>query len=207
MREISDRWRVRFIAALSVVAGAAIAGSATIAAVTGGANAGKIPVVTAEPPSSVVVGEMQNFTLHKVPQPVADIGFRNENGREMSLAGFRGRVVLLNLWATWCAPCRREMPDIDALQAKYGGDKFIVVALSQDRKGVQAVRDFYREIGVKNLQVFIDQKARTARKLRAPGLPTTLLLSAGGDEIGRLIGPANWNSVDAHRLIEYFTRH
>jgi len=111
---------------------------------------------------------------------------------------------LLNLWATWCAPCRREMPDIDALQASYGGDNFVVVALSQDRKGVKAVQDFYRETGVKNLKIYIDQKARTARKLRAPGLPTTLLLDENGDEIGRLIGPANWNSVDAHRLIEYF---
>jgi len=207
MREISGRWRVVFIIAMSVLAGTGIAGSATIAAVTGGANAGKIPAKTAEPPSSVAVGDMQNFTVHKVPRPVANISFKDESGREMSLSGFQGKVVLLNLWATWCAPCRREMPDIDALQAKYGGDKFVVIALSQDRKGVQAVRDFYREIGVKNLRVYIDQKARTARKLRAPGLPTTLLLSAGGEEIGRLIGPANWNSVDAHRLIEYFIRH
>ncbi len=113
---------------------------------------------------------------------------------------------MLNLWATWCAPCRREMPDIDALQAKYGVKDFVVLALSQDRKGVDAVRDFYAEIGVKNLEIFIDQKARSSRKLRATGLPTTLLLNKSGSEIGRLIGPANWNSADAQKLIEYYLR-
>ncbi len=176
--------------------------AAAISAVTGGANATKVGPQAAYVPS----GEMQNFTLHETPQGVAEITFKDAEGRDLSLADFKGRLVMLNLWATWCAPCRREMPDIDALQAKYGGKDFIVLALSQDRKGVDAVRDFYAEIGVKNLEIFIDQKARSSRKLRAPGLPTTLLLNKSGSEIGRLIGPANWNSADAQKLIEHFLR-
>jgi len=201
MREILSR-------GLAVVLLAMLAAPATIAAVTGGANAGKALPEAADSassvPSYVPGGDMQNFTRHKSPQPVTDVRFKDGQGRDLSLADFRGRVVLLNLWATWCAPCRREMPDIDALQAKYGGADFVVVALSQDRKGTDAVRDFYGEIGVKNLEIFIDQKAKTARKLRAAGLPTTLLLDKTGNEIGRLVGPANWNSADARQLIEHY---
>ena len=178
---------------------------ATIAAVTGGASAAKAPAtVPAEP--YIAHGEMQNFTVRKTPQNMPEIRFQDGNGKDLSLADFEGRVVLLNLWATWCAPCRREMPDIAALQSTYGGKDFIVVALSQDRKGIAAVRDFYAEIGVKDLEIFIDQKAKTARKLRAPGLPTTLLLNKQGQELGRLIGPANWNSQDARQLIEHYLR-
>jgi len=199
MRELLSRYAV-------VISLAVLLPVAAIGAVTGGANAAKAPPKTQTQVPYTPNGEMQNFTLHKAPQAVAGITFKDAAGREMSLADFRGRVVMLNLWATWCAPCRREMPDIDALQAKYGGDKFVVVALSQDRKGVEAVRDFYAEIGVKNLEIFIDQKARSTRKLRAPGLPTTLLLDKRGLEIGRLIGPANWNSADAHGLIKHFLR-
>ena len=176
--------------------------AAAISAVTGGAKAAKVGQQAPYVPS----GEMQNFTLHQTPQDVAEVTFKDAEGHDLSLADFKGRLVMLNLWATWCAPCRREMPDIDALQAKYGGKDFVVLALSQDRKGVDAVRDFYAEIGVKNLEIFIDQKARSSRKLRATGLPTTLLLNKSGSEIGRLIGPANWNSADAQKLIEYYLR-
>ena len=95
---------------------------ATIAAVTAGAGAAKTP----EQAPYVAGGEMQNFTVHEAPRAVADIRFKDAAGGDLSLADFKGRVVLLNLWATWCAPCRREMPDIDALQAKYGGPDFVV---------------------------------------------------------------------------------
>jgi thiol-disulfide isomerase/thioredoxin len=179
---------------------AALAGPAAFAAMTVGAGAAKAPVSAPYAPS----GEMQNFTLHKAPRDVADIRFTDAEGRDLSLADFKGKIVLLNLWATWCAPCRREMPEIDALQGDYGGKDFVVLALSQDRKGLVAVHRFYREIGVKNLVMYIDQKARAARQLRAPGLPTTILLDRRSAELGRLIGPANWNSPDARKLIEHF---
>ncbi len=155
---------------------------------------------------SPAVGDMRNFVQHEKPVAVADVAFKDAEGVELKLSDFHGRVVMLNLWATWCAPCRREMPALDALQAKYGGDDFIVLALSQDRKGVDAVKKFYAEIGVKSLVVYIDQRAKSSRKLRAPGLPTTLLLGRDGQELGRLIGPAEWASEDSEHLVEYFLK-
>jgi len=161
-----------------------------------------LPVQAASP----AVGDMRNFVLHEKPVAVADVPFKDADGAELKLSNFRGRIVMLNLWATWCAPCRREMPALDALQSKYGGDDFIVLALSQDRKGVDAVKKFYGEIGVKSLVVYIDQRAKSSRKLRAPGLPTTLLLGRDGQELGRLIGPAEWASEDSEHLVEYFLK-
>ncbi|MBT3702237.1 MAG: TlpA family protein disulfide reductase [Alphaproteobacteria bacterium] len=145
---------------------------------------------------------MQNFVWHKTPVDVVDIGFKDGAGKVLHLSDFKGRVVLLNFWATWCAPCRREMPDLDALHKKYGGKDFLVLALSQDRKGLEAVKEFYGEVDVKSLELYIDQKARTGRKLRVPGLPTTILLSRKGQEIGRLVGPAEWFSEDAQKIVE-----
>jgi thiol-disulfide isomerase/thioredoxin len=147
-------------------------------------------------------GEMQNFIWHKSPVDVVDIEFRDGSDKIRRLSDFKGRVVLLNFWATWCAPCRREMPDLDALHKKYSGDDFLVLALSQDRKGLKAVKEFYAEVGVKSLELYIDQKARTGRKLRVPGLPTTILLSRKGQEIGRLVGPAEWFSDEAQKIVE-----
>ncbi len=155
---------------------------------------------------SPAVGDMRNFVLHEEPVAVPDVEFKDAEGAKLKLSDFRGRVVMLNLWATWCAPCRREMPALDALEAKYGGDDFLVLALSQDRKGVDAVKKFYAEIGVKNLVVYIDKRSKTSRKLRAPGLPTTLLLGRDGKELGRLIGPAEWASEDSEHLVEYFLK-
>jgi thiol-disulfide isomerase/thioredoxin len=145
---------------------------------------------------------MQNFVWHKTPVDVTDIGFKDGSGKDLHLSDFKDRVVLLNFWATWCAPCRREMPDLESLQKKYGSKDFLVLALSQDRKGLDAVKAFYAEIGVSNLALYIDQKARTGRKLRVPGLPTTILLGRTGQEIGRLVGPADWFSPEAQKIIE-----
>ena len=153
-------------------------------------------------PVAAADGSMQNFVWHKKPQKLANIEFRDGEQKPVKLSDFEGRVVLLNFWATWCAPCRREMPDLDKLQAKYGGDDFLVLALSQDRKGLKAVKAFYEEISVKNLALYTDQKARTSRKLRAQGLPATLLIDRKGREIGRLVGPADWFSGEAQKIVE-----
>jgi thiol-disulfide isomerase/thioredoxin len=147
-------------------------------------------------------GAMQNFVWHNKPVDVVDIEFRDGKEKPVKLSDFKDRIVLLNFWATWCAPCRREMPDLDALQKKYGSADFLVLALSQDRKGLKAVKEFYAETGVKSLALYIDQKARTSRKLRVPGLPTTVLLNRKGQEIGRLVGPADWFSEEAQKIIE-----
>src|SRR5262249_13752068 len=111
------------------------------------------------------------------------------------------KVVLLNLWATWCLPCRKEMPSLERLQAALGSDKFEVVALSVDRKGLEASKRFLDDIKVEKLGLYVDATARASSDLRVVGLPAMLLIDAEGGEIGRLLGPAEWDGEDAKRLI------
>ena len=136
------------------------------------------------------------FTMHAAPRPLPEIRFENGEGGAMALADFRGGVVLLNVWATWCAPCRREMPTLDRLQATLGGPDFQVVALSIDRKGLSAVREFYDELGLETLAIYVDETGEAQRALSVLGLPTTLLLDREGNEGGRLLGPAEWDSPE-----------
>ena len=158
---------------------------------------------TAAPAQSALsVGQMQNFTFFDTPKQVTGVSFVDAEGRKLGLADFRGKFVLVNLWATWCGPCRREMPSLDRLQARLSGGDFTVLALSQDRKGVAAVQKFLTQIGTHNLEVFVDSSARSARKLGAIGLPTSVLLDREGKAIGRLIGSAEWDSDEAARLIK-----
>ena len=136
------------------------------------------------------------FAVHESPRPLSEIQFENSQGEAMSLADFRGKVVLLNIWATWCAPCRREMPTLDRLQAALGGPDFEVVALSIDRKGLSVVKEFYDGLGVRELVMYIDSSGKAPRELNALGVPTTLLIDRDGNEIGRLAGPAEWDSSE-----------
>jgi len=136
------------------------------------------------------------FAMHDEPRPVQEVTFVDGDARDLSLADFKGKVVLLNIWATWCAPCRHEMPTLDRLQAELGGPDFEVVALSIDRKGTSAVTAFYEEIGIEALQLYIDQSAAAQRALHVLGIPTTLLLDRNGQELGRLAGPAEWDSPE-----------
>ena len=142
----------------------------------------------AEPPAG--------FALHDSPRPVPEISFEDGEGETLSLADFNGKVVLLNIWATWCAPCRREMPTLDRLQAELGGSDFEVVALSIDRQGVPVVEAFYQEIGLETLPIYVDPSGASQRALRVLGIPTTLLLDRDGNELGRLAGPAEWDSPE-----------
>jgi thiol-disulfide isomerase/thioredoxin len=130
--------------------------------------------------------------------------FTDTSGAGLYIEDLQSKWLVMNYWATWCGPCRREMPDLDALQDKLGSKDFLVLALSQDRKGVPAVQDFYKDVGVKHLSLYIDQKARTSRKLRVPGLPTTILLNRKGQEIGRLVGPADWFSKETQQIIKKY---
>lgn len=142
------------------------------------------------------------FIRKPEPAQVPEVTFKDGEGRDMSLADFKGKTILLNIWATWCAPCRKEMPGLDRLQAELGSDQFEVVALSVDRGGVDASKKFLDEIGVKSLAVYVDASGRASKPLRVIGMPTTLLIDAEGREIGRLIGEAEWDSADAKALIE-----
>jgi thiol-disulfide isomerase/thioredoxin len=136
------------------------------------------------------------FSMHLAPRPLPEIQFENGQGEATSLADFRGSVVLLNIWATWCAPCRREMPTLDRLHATLGGPDFEVVAVSIDRQGLPAVKAFYEELGLETLPIYVDESGKGQRALSVLGLPTTLLLDREGNEVGRLLGPAEWDTPE-----------
>ena len=136
------------------------------------------------------------------PKPVPELTFFDGTGNEVSLADFRGEVVVLNLWATWCAPCRHEMPSLDRLQARFGGNGLEVIALSLDRGDIAKVRDFFEELGISSLALYHDPEGRAGRALGAPGLPTTVVIDRSGQEVGRLLGPAEWDSDEAIAVIE-----
>lgn len=124
--------------------------------------------------------------------PALDI--RDAAGKPVSFDRFRGKVLLLNLWATWCGPCRAEMPALDRLQAKLGGPRFEVVAISTDVGGVKAVQEFYESLAIKRLAIYVEGEGNVLTTLGAPGLPTTLLVDAKGRELGRYVGAADWES-------------
>lgn len=149
---------------------------------------------------AVNIGD-QRFMRWHTPRDLPAISFQDEAGKAMSLADFRGKVVLLNIWATWCPPCREEMPSLDRLNGKRGGENFEVVALSIDRD-TALVKPFYEEFGIQTLRGYFDPSAQIPNTLRAPGVPTTLLIDQEGREIGRAMGPAAWDSPQVEALID-----
>lgn len=153
------------------------------------------PALAVEPP--------QNFAIHEAPVPLPEISFEDADGRPRTLAEFSGKVVLLNIWATWCVPCRKEMPTLDRLQAEVGGLDFEVVALSIDRSP-DLVKQFFKEIGIAHLALNIDKSSKAMFALGVFGLPTTLLIDSKGKEVGRLIGPAEWDAPD---MVAFIRRH
>lgn len=136
------------------------------------------------------------------PRDLLSPPFVDGDGRNLTFADFRGRFVLLNIWATWCVPCREEMPTLDALQARLGGEDFQVLPLSIDRAGLPVVRRFYEEIGLQNLGIYLADSTRAMIALGALGLPTTLLIDRAGKERGRLVGPAQWDSPEVVAQIQ-----
>ena len=144
----------------------------------------------------------KNFILHEASKPIASIAFEDGQDRQRNFSEFRGKVVLLNIWATWCGPCRREMPSLDRLQGLLGGADFDVVALSIDRSGIETVRKFYDDVGIRNLPIYIDSSGKAARELATIGVPATLLIDRAGRELGRLIGPAEWDEPDIVQFLK-----
>jgi thiol-disulfide isomerase/thioredoxin len=151
-------------------------------------------------------GEVAAVNVAKSPLKLPDLAFTDAAGKPTRLADRRGRTVLLNLWATWCVPCRKEMPTLDALQDKLGGPGFEVVAVNIDTRDPDKPKRFLQEIGVRKLAYYADPSAKVFQDLkeigRAFGMPTTLLVDPNGCEIGTIAGPADWASDDAVRLIE-----
>jgi thiol-disulfide isomerase/thioredoxin len=159
----------------------------------------------AERLSPLARGEVAAFVAAAAPVPVPDLAFTGPDGNTRTLADFRGRTVLLNLWATWCAPCRQEMPALDHLQASLGGDAFEVVAVNIDTRNLDRPKAWLQEAGVRNLPWYGDAQANVFQVLKrhgkAIGLPTTLVIDPNGCELGVLAGPAAWDSADALRLV------
>ncbi len=125
--------------------------------------------------------------------PLRGVRFQDARGKALSLEDFRGRVVLLNIWATWCVPCRKEMPALDRLQQQLGGPAFEVAAVSIDQDA-NLVREFYLKHGIKSLALYIDPTTGIASTLRTVGIPTTLLVDEAGREVWRKVGPAEWDA-------------
>ena len=136
------------------------------------------------------------------PKAIPELRFVDEQGLSHSLADFRGKVVLLNVWATWCEPCRQEMPALDRLQAKLGSDRFQVLALSVDQQGTPIARKFYDEVAIKALTLYVDPTAKAAFALDAPGLPVTLLVDRSGREIGRHLGAVRWDAPEVVQRLQ-----
>lgn len=150
-------------------------------------------------------GAVAAATSMKTARPMTALDFLGPDGKAISLEAFRGRVTLLNVWATWCVPCREEMPTLDRLQAKLGSKDFEVVAINVDTARLERARDFLRDISVKSLAFYSDPKADVFYRLRTAGkvvgLPTTFLVGRDGCEIAAMAGPADWSSEDALAMI------
>lgn len=137
-----------------------------------------------------------DLPLHPAPRPIPEIAFGDGEGRPRMLTEWRGRVVLLNLWATWCAPCRIEMPTLDRLQGLLGSGNFEVVALSVDTDGLSRVRPFLERMGVANLEPYVDPSEQAMVALATSSLPTTVLVDPDTREIARLVGATEWDAPD-----------
>lgn len=142
-------------------------------------------------------GDMQKLVVHSEPKEMADAGFFDEAGNDVSLDAYHGKVVLLNFWATWCPPCRAEMPSIDALQAELGGDDFAVVTVASGRNAIPSIKKFFEKAEIINLPIFLDPKQNFSRANGVFGLPTTVIIDATGQEIARMQGDADWHSTEA----------
>lgn len=133
---------------------------------------------------------------HAAPRQLPLFVFASDSSGPMTLRHFRGRVVLLNVWATWCPTCRRELPTLDRLQKSLGSRDFEVLALSIDRDGSEAIAPFFSEFDIKNLRIYFDRRGTVLGEYGIAGLPTTLVIDRRGHEIGRLFGPANWDTPE-----------
>jgi thiol-disulfide isomerase/thioredoxin len=147
-------------------------------------------------------GDMRKLQFHKEITNAPEISFIQDNGSAGLLSDYRGKVVLLNFWATWCAPCRKEMPNLSALQSTLGGDDFTVITIATGPNPPAKITAFFNDIGIDNLPAHRDPRQALAREMRVLGLPATILLDRHGQEIARLLGDANWHSDSALAIIQ-----
>lgn len=156
----------------------------------------------AGPLKALNTGAMTAFVVRPEPVALPEFAFEAPGGASVTSEDLKGKVVLLNVWATWCVPCREEMPQLNALQSELGGDGFEVVALNIDKGGPEKAETFLEETGATDLKAYYDPSGKLFTTLKAVGMPTTLLIDPEGKEMGRLVGPANWASPEAKALIQ-----
>ena len=147
------------------------------------------------------VGDMKKLNIHSDPRPASGAAVTRPDGSEVTLADWQGKWVLLNFWATWCAPCREEMPSLDALQAEMGSETFQVVTIATGRNSVAGIEKFFADEGVTRLHILLDPRQAMARDMAVLGLPVTLVLNPNGQEVARLLGDAHWDSPEAKALL------
>jgi thiol-disulfide isomerase/thioredoxin len=197
----------------AIVLAVALGGAAALYGTSGAGNraaetrnaACPLGKAVAERIAPLARGEVAAVAVAQMPKPAPEIAFTSPEGKAMTLADLKGRTVLLNLWATWCAPCRQEMPALDKLQGELGGPDFEVVALNVDTRNLDRPKAWLEEAGVRRLAYYADPQGRVLpilqRSGEVVGLPTTLLIDPEGCEIAVLKGPADWGSQDAARLV------
>jgi thiol-disulfide isomerase/thioredoxin len=149
-------------------------------------------------------GGPRGFSVAAYPSAAPAAHFKGANGKRLSLEDFRGRVVLLNIWATWCGPCRAEMPSLDRLQALHGADGLDVIAVSVDREGAAVVRAYYQKSGIRNLRLYVDSDRATLSAFRPDGIPMSVLIDREGNVVGEMTGAARWDSAEATALVQRY---
>src|ERR1700733_10702271 len=172
---------------------------------TGGDPACRPAIALSSKLAPLAQGEVAALTMATTPLRLPDLAFEDADGNQKKLSDWRGRTVLVNLWATWCVPCRKEMPALDRLQTKLGGKDFQVVAINIDTRDPEKPKNFLKEANLSRLGYFTDDKAKVFQDLKAIGgalgMPTSVLVDGQGCEIATIAGPAEWDSDDAVKLI------
>jgi len=198
------------IAVAAVLVGG-IAGFIGIHGLSGLKGAGGDPtcraaVDTAKRIAPLAHGEVAALTMASQPLKLPDLAFEDGDGKPKKLSDWQGKTVLVNLWATWCVPCRKEMPALERLQTELQGPNFEVVAINIDTRDPEKPRNFLKEANLTRIGNYNDQKAKVFQDLksigRALGMPTSVLVDAQGCEIANIAGPAEWASDDAVKLIK-----
>jgi len=191
IERISRHSTVSFVVASLVIAG--------IVAITP-------TVASAEPPSctrdSAIESGIHNFLEKDPPAPIKDVAVFDRNGAEVHLSDYRGTPLVVNFWATWCAPCVAEMPALDRMKGLLAHSGIDVLAIDEDRNGADLVAKFYETNKITNLDILVDRKMALLKAARVAGLPTTLLIDAGGNQIATVVGEAEWDSPDAIEFVK-----